>query len=120
MEKSIGKWLIDVLSAIREIEGYFDDNPKEYKSFQENMMLKRAVERNLEIIGEAVNRILKKAPDIEISDSKKIVQFRNIIIHNYDNVSEENVWAILLNNIPILKTEVEKLLNTHFPQYPIP
>ena len=82
-------------------------------------MLKRAVERDLEIIGEAVNRILKKQPDINISSAEKIVQFRNAVIHAYDTISEELVWGVLINHLPVLKKDAITILKTNFPNYPI-
>jgi uncharacterized protein with HEPN domain len=74
-------------------------------------MLKRAVERNLEIIGEATNRILAREPEIEISNARKIVNLRNFVIHSYDSISDENIWAIVINNLPALKKEIQKLLD---------
>jgi uncharacterized protein with HEPN domain len=75
------------------------------------MRTKRAVERNIEIIGEAMNRILKENSEIEISNSRKIVAVRNRIIHGYDSVSDDLVWGIIINQLPILKVEVEQLLS---------
>jgi uncharacterized protein with HEPN domain len=71
----------------------------------------KAVERNIEIIGEAVNRILKKDEDFQLSNSRKIVDNRNRIIHGYDSVSDEMIWSIVIRHLPVLKTEVEALLN---------
>ncbi len=75
------------------------------------MKTKRAVERNLEIIGEAVNRILMIDSTIELSGSRLIVDLRNRIIHSYDNISYEIIWGIIIKHIPILKNEVKLLLN---------
>jgi len=111
MDEQIEKWLHDIKSAIEEIEDYFTVNEKTFQSFRNNTILKRAIERDLEIIGEAVNRILNKEPAIQISNARKIVGARNHIIHSYDNVSEENIWAIVINHLPLLKTDVEGLLN---------
>ena len=58
-----------------------------------------------------MNRTLKMVPDIEISDSRKIVDTRNRIIHGYDNVSDQILWAIINKSLPILKSEVDHLLN---------
>jgi uncharacterized protein with HEPN domain len=69
------------------------------------------VERNLEIIGEAVSRILKINSDFQISNSRKIIDTRNKIIHSYDNVSDEIVWGIIINHLPKLKSEIDSLLN---------
>jgi uncharacterized protein with HEPN domain len=76
-------------------------------------MLKRAVERNLEIIGEAINRILKNDASFEqkITNAKAIIGLRNQVIHAYDNISDESIWAILTNHLPKLKTEIEDLIN---------
>jgi uncharacterized protein with HEPN domain len=69
------------------------------------------VERDLEIIGEAVNRILKKEPCFPIENARRIVGLRNQIIHAYDNISDENVRAIIIKHIPLLKSEVEDIIN---------
>jgi uncharacterized protein with HEPN domain len=74
------------------------------------MRTKRAAERNSEIIGEAMNRILKENSAIEISNSRKIAAVRNRIIHEYDSVSDDLVWGISINQLPILKVEVENYL----------
>jgi uncharacterized protein with HEPN domain len=58
MDEKILKWLFDIKLAIEEIESYFQDFPKDFNQYSKNLILKRAVERDLEIIGEAVNRIL--------------------------------------------------------------
>lgn len=110
MDERILKWLYDIHEAINEIESYFIDNPKDFKYYQSNTLLKRAIERDLEIIGEAVNRILKLQPDFPIEYAKRIVGLRNQIIHAYDNISDENIWAILLKYIPNLKEEILKLI----------
>ena len=69
-----------------------------------------AVERNFEIMGEAMNRILKLKPYIAISHTRKIVDTRNKIVHGYDEIEPENLWNIIINYLPTLKTEVELLL----------
>ena len=74
------------------------------------MKTKRAVERNIEIIGEALSRILKLEPEIIISNSRKIVDARNKIIQGYDEISDDVIWGIVVNNLPVFKTEVENLL----------
>lgn len=59
MEEKILKWLYDIKAAINEIDEYFDDFPKDFNVYKSNTLLKRGIERDLEIIGEAVNRIIK-------------------------------------------------------------
>jgi uncharacterized protein with HEPN domain len=76
-------------------------------------MQKRAVERNLEIIGEATNRIIKRESSfaIRIKDANTIIGLRNQVIHAYDSISDKTIWAIILNHLPLLKEEVTLLLN---------
>lgn len=110
MDIEIKTWLYDILTAINEIDGFFVDQPKNFFTFQSDLKTKRAVERNIEIIGEAVNRILKKDSSFQLSNSRKIVDNRNRIIHGYDSVSDDMIWSIVIKHLPILKTEVESLL----------
>jgi len=111
MDERVEKWLYDIQFAIEEVESFFENTGKIFADFKQNVMLKRAVERNLEIIGEATNRILAKVPEIEISNARKIVNLRNFVIHSYENISDENIWAIVVNNLPELKKEIQKLLD---------
>jgi uncharacterized protein with HEPN domain len=110
MDNDIKTWLFDILNSINEIEGYYIGQQKLFANYQKDLKTKRAVERNIEIIGEAMSRILKQTNDIQISDSRKIVDVRNRIIHGYDSVSDDVIWGILIKQLPILKTEVENLL----------
>ena len=110
MDIEIKTFLYDILNAIAEIDSFFEDSPKEFTAFKNDTRTKRAVERNIEIIGEAMNRILLKDQNIELSNSRKIVDTRNRIIHGYDSVSDEIIWSIVIQYLPVLKTEIEVLL----------
>jgi uncharacterized protein with HEPN domain len=110
MDNNIKTWLYDILSSINEIENYYIDTPKIFEIYQNDLRTKRAVERNIEIIGEAMNRILKLDSEIVISNSRKIVDVRNRIIHGYDSVSDDVIWGIVIRNLPVLQKEVEELL----------
>lgn len=110
MDNNIKTWLYDILSSINEIESYFVDTPKLFEIYQNDLKTKRAVERNIEIIGEAMSRILKEDNHIQISNSRKIVDVRNRIIHGYDSVSDDVIWGIVIKNLPVLQKEVEDLL----------
>ncbi|MCA1758381.1 MAG: DUF86 domain-containing protein [Bacteroidales bacterium] len=107
MDEKILKWLYDIRNAINEIDGYFVNVPLDFTHYKNNTILKRAVERDLEIIGEAVKRILKNDPNFPIENARRIVGLRNQIIHAYDNISDENIWAIIIKHLPLLKKEVE-------------
>lgn len=110
MDNEIKSWLFDILQSINEIEGFLIDHPKDFEAYQKDLRTKRAVERNIEIIGEAMSRILKSEDEIYITDSRKIVDVRNRIIHGYDSVSDEIIWGIVIKQLPALRVEVEKLL----------
>lgn len=79
--------------------------------YQNDLKTKKAVERNIEIIGEAINRISKyKGIDIEIKNAQKIIGTRNRIAHEYDNISDEVIWTIIIKELPKLKTEIILLI----------
>jgi uncharacterized protein with HEPN domain len=110
MDNEIKTWLYDILNAIMEIDSFFIDIPKEFSTYKNDLRTRRAIERNIEIIGESLSRIITKEEAIKISNSRKIVDTRNRIIHGYDSVSNEIIWGIVINHIPILQTEVKSLL----------
>jgi uncharacterized protein with HEPN domain len=92
------------------MDSFFINTTLDFTYYQNDLKTRRAVERNLEIIGEAVNRIVQKNDNITLSDSRKIIDTRNRIIHAYDNVSDEIIWSIVITHLPILKLEVENYL----------
>ena len=110
MDETIQKYLYDVLGAVEEINSYFDGKPKLFEEFNKNFMLRRAVERNVEIMGEAMNRVLKVVPDIKITNARKIVDTRNYIIHGYDSLSSDILWSIIINHLPLLEKELKEIL----------
>jgi uncharacterized protein with HEPN domain len=106
MDNDIKAWLYDILNAIMEIKSFFNESTKEFAKYQNDLRTKRAVERNIEIIGEALSRILKRDETILISNSRKIVDTRNRIIHGYDSVSDDVIWGIVIRHLPILQVEI--------------
>ena len=110
MDENINKHLHDILDAINEIESFFGEKPKFFNEFCNDLCLRRAVERDIEIIGEAMNRILKEDRNIAITNSRKIVDARNYIIHGYDSLSADILWSIVINHLPKLKEEAQTLL----------
>jgi len=111
MDNDIKSWLYDILNAINEIDSFFIDVPKDFLAFENDLRTKRAVERNIEIIGEAMSRILKRDDSIQISNSRKLVDVRNRIIHGYDSVSDDIIWGIIIKHLPTLQSEAEELLS---------
>ena len=100
--------LKDIEQSITEIYEFLPEERNIYV-FQKDLKTRKAIERNIEIIGEAMDRLLKAYPEIEITDSRKIVDTRNRIIHGYDSVSEDVIWLIVNRYLPILEHEVKKL-----------
>lgn len=109
MENEVKTWLNDIEQAISEIKSFISKEIS-FENFQNDLKTRRAVEKNIEIIGEAVSRILKVKPNIKISNTRKIVDTRNRLIHGYDTVSEEILWSIIVNNLPELEKEVKDFL----------
>ena len=105
------KYLEDVLLAINDVDEIVGE-PKLFDRFERNQMLQDAVERNLEIIGEAINQLLKINPSIPISNARRIVDARNKIIHGYDSLEPVNIWAIVINHLSVLKQEVAELIQS--------
>jgi len=110
MNERVLKCLFDIKIAIEEIDSFFGTESRNFENYSGNSLLKRAIERNLEIIGEAMNRILKEDSDFHLENAKRIIGLRNQIIHGYDTVSDESIWGIINNHLPKLKAEVDSFI----------
>lgn len=113
MNRRALKYLLDIESIISEIEQIIVRVENNFDNYKSDFVVKRAVERELEIIGEAVRKLLEADPKLTLENSKKIIGLRNIISHAYDSVEDELIWSILQKNIPLLKTEIQKIRNEH-------
>jgi uncharacterized protein with HEPN domain len=85
---------------------------KTYESYKADDVLQAAMERKLEIIGEALSQMLKMEPGLapRIDDSKKIISFRNKLIHGYSDLNQEIIWDAVTGKVPALRLQVEALL----------
>ena len=110
MDEYIFKCLHDVQESIFSINTFLGEK-RNFVEYKGNKLLRRAVERELEIIGEALNRIAK-IEKLEIQFYRQIIGLRNRIVHSYDNIDDELIWTIATRHLPILKIEIENLLNT--------
>lgn len=110
MDEKVKKFLLDIEESIHHIEEFTKD-VSSFFDYEKHLMLKRAVERELEIIGEAMKRILELDEGVEIQNARRIVDLRNRVIHGYDKVDDGVIWGILRKHIPILKEEVAILLS---------
>ncbi len=106
MDSEIKTWLYDILLSINEIESYFENRPKKFDEYINDTRTKRAVERNIEIIGEATNRIMKRDKKFQLENVQKIIGTRNRIAHGYDKISDNLIWSIVINHLPKLKEEI--------------
>jgi len=109
MDIKIKTWLLNIQQSIDEIFIFLGDS-RDFIVYKSDLKTKKAVERNLEIIGEAVSRILKEDKNFQLNNAKNIIGTRNRIIHSYDNISDEVIWTIVCRELPELKNQVEELL----------
>ena len=109
MKLEINKFLYDIKESIESIENYLGEK-RDFNKYISDKMLRRAVEREFEIIGEAMNRIEKIDSTINISSKKQIINMRNRVIHGYDKIDNEIIWGTIVRHLPNLKQEIEDLL----------
>lgn len=113
VNENVLKYLQDVLDAINDLQSCFVGYPNRYDVFEKDLMRKCVVERKVEIMGEAINRIRKIDRSIGIPNAKDIIDTRNRIIHSYDNVTAEFLWGLVKRHIPELKKDVEHILSEY-------
>lgn len=113
MDDYILTYLQDVLDSIIEMDSYFIDYPMQYEVFEKDYLRRSAVERKVEIMGEAINRILKIDAMFELPNAKEIINTRNMVIHGYDSVTPEFLWGLVIKHIPILKKDIESILSKY-------
>ncbi len=102
------KYLADILLSIEHITLFLADIPH-FLTYQTDLKTKRAVERELAIIGEAMTQ-MAKIETIDIQNAKQIIALRNRLVHAYDSINDEMIWGIIQRHLPLLKQEIEELL----------
>ena len=111
MPKRSKKLLADICAAARTVAVFIEGHTR--KSYGQDLMLRSAVERQIEIVGEALRRL--EAHDSllasRISESKRIIAFRNIIAHGYDILDDDIVWQAVSEKMPVLAQEAQGLLD---------
>ncbi len=108
IEKGL-KYLDDIIRAIELIED-FTRNISSFSEYVNDLKTQSAVERQLGIIGEAVNKFDLLHPEVSLKNARKIVGFRNRIIHAYDAVDASMIWAIIKKQLTPLYEEVKELM----------
>ena len=109
----ITQCLRDIRTCIDTIEEYLTEtmgNRRDFNVYMRNRMLRQAVERNIEIIGEATGRILRTDPSFELENARRIIGTRNWVIHTYEKIDDAMIWGIVTYHLPPLREEVERLL----------
>ena len=109
MQLEIQKYLYDIQVSIDSINEYLGDK-RDFAEYQHNKLLRRGIEREIGIIGEEANRILKLDSTIKIDNVRKIVDLRNWVIHGYDKIDDVIIWGIISKQLPLLKIQVDELL----------
>jgi uncharacterized protein with HEPN domain len=104
------KLLEDMQSASTDIAAFA--NAKSETDFLADKQLRWSIERGFEIVGEALSQLNKIDPALagQITDYRKIISFRNVLIHGYSHINPAITWDIVQNNLPILRHELEELL----------
>lgn len=99
MAESAKKYFLDISESIVHIEQFTAETPT-FFDYEKNLLVRRAVERELGIIGEAINRLLQMEETVEIEHARRIVDLRNRVIHGYDKVDDAVIWGILVRHLP--------------------
>jgi len=109
MTEKSKKYLFDILMAIELIEEFFTDVDS-FTVYEKDRKTQSAVERQLVIIGEALNHYRRLEPQIKIENDKQIVNFRNRLVHAYDSLDNSIIWAIIKRHLKPLKQEIQELI----------
>ncbi len=109
MDNDIKKYLHDIKESVESIHEFIGEK-FDFHQYLANKMLRRAVEREFEIIGEAMTRIDKIDSNFPISSKKQIIGMRNRVIHGYDKIDDEIVWGTIIRHLPNLKMEIKELM----------
>jgi uncharacterized protein with HEPN domain len=110
MKTQTKKRLLDAFNACRAIETFVSNST--FADYEQNLMLRSAVERQFEIIGEALHQAENDEPEITelLPELRRIVGMRNRIIHGYDSVDDELLWQTIHHNIPPLSKRLQQIL----------
>lgn len=109
MDDKTKKYFYDIQESIKSIDPYLSGK-RIFEDYLKNKMLRRAIEREFEIIGEAMTKLNQIDPEIPISSKKQIIGMRNRVIHGYDRIDHEIVWGTIIRHLPVLQSEIEDLL----------
>ena len=111
MRREAKKYLFDIATAARRTVSFTEG--KTFQDYQNDAMLRSAVERQFEIIGEALAQLARLDTELaaHITDYRRIIAFRNILIHGYTQIDDLLVWDIVETKLPLLHHQVVSLLD---------
>lgn len=110
MRLELAKYLYDMQHAAASLAAFIQG--RTWSDYESNAMLRAAVERQFEIIGEALAQLAKRDPDMaaRISEYQRVIAFRNVLIHGYAEVDDRLVWDLSQTRLPKLRQQVDELL----------
>lgn len=110
MKYEVEKYLYDIRNATGLLRDF--TSGRSFVDYQNNAMLRAAVERQFEIVGEAVSQLAKVDEESasRITGYQRIIAFRNVLIHGYADVDDRLVWGVVINDLPALARDIEELI----------
>lgn len=108
MDNRIKQYLFDIEQSISDVKTYIAAI-ESFEAYEKDKLIRRAVEREIEIIGEAMNRILKIDSHLKIPNARSIISIRNKIIHGYDEVDNVVIYTVATKHLDLLKRDLENL-----------
>jgi uncharacterized protein with HEPN domain len=102
--------LHDILTAGSAVRLFVSG--RSFEDYTTDDLLRSAVERKFEIIGEALNRVRRDDPVVldRIREHRSVISFRNILVHGYDTIDDRIVWSVIQDGLPRLLDDVQQLL----------
>ena len=117
MDSYVRDLLSDIVRSIDEIHEFSNGlTVEDFKLYLSNKMMRRAIERDLIIIGEAMHDIVKvdRTRVMRIKNSRRVVELRNDVVHSYDELANEKIWQFIWTELPYLRKEVSHILDLHY------
>jgi uncharacterized protein with HEPN domain len=117
MDSYVRDLLSDIVRSIDEIHEFSNGlTIEDFKLYLSNKMMRRAIERDLIIIGEAMHDIVKvdHTRVMRIKNSRRVIELRNDVVHSYDDLANEKIWQFIWSELPYLRKEVSHILDLHY------
>ncbi len=112
MEPEASKYLFDMREACDLIAQF--TLGKDLRAYQEDPQLRSAIERQFQVVGEALHQLSKAHPEtaLQIPSHRDIINFRHVLVHGYDKIENDVVWGVVAENLPALRDALSRLLST--------